>query len=175
MSESGLPQCCHGDMLYLPASNRHWCQLCDRRIDAASVVPTMYERYTYEGRKLDESRELKGGYVGSCPIETHVMQMRDEQSWVHSSKDRWYRMYVDASGFYMQDTRSTVGNCVSWWADGKSGYTTELSKAHVFTEKEAHQASDRDTDVPWPKAVVDAASVTHCRMEPLRRWKEENE
>lgn len=38
---------------------------------------------------------------------------------------------------YIQDIRGYVGNSVSWWAKGGSGYTTNIDKAEVFTEKEA--------------------------------------
>lgn len=57
--------------------------------------------------------------------------------------------------FYLQDNRSYVGNDILWWAD-KGGYTTDLSKAQVWTkEKATSQNRCRETDIPWPKKYVD--------------------
>jgi len=66
---------------------------------------------------------------------------------------------VDAwgDGWYLQDTRSYVGNDVLWWAKDGKGYTTDVSKAHVFTREEAFsQAAMRGVDRAWPKAYIDA-------------------
>jgi hypothetical protein len=60
--------------------------------------------------------------------------------------DRWY----------LQDTRSYVGNDVLWWAKDGLGYTTDVSKAHVFQRDEAfRQAAMRGADKAWPKAYID--------------------
>lgn len=59
--------------------------------------------------------------------------------------------------FYLQDKRQYVGNDILWWAKDGRGYTTDLSMAHVYTKDEAiRQNQSRLTDVPWPKAYVDA-------------------
>lgn len=58
--------------------------------------------------------------------------------------------------FYLQDSRSYVGDGLSFWAEG-GGYTTNIEKAEVRTQKRAvGQHECRDTDIPWPKAYVDA-------------------
>lgn len=58
--------------------------------------------------------------------------------------------------FYLQDSRQIVGNDMMWWALG-GGYTSDVSKAEVFTRDEAQrQHNRRETDVPWPKAYIDA-------------------
>ena len=54
-------------------------------------APTEYEQVTYRGRQICQSRELGSGYCGSGPLDVHVAQMRDPESWVHSSKADWYR------------------------------------------------------------------------------------
>ncbi|WP_457967710.1 hypothetical protein M1D68_16135 [Pseudomonas sp. R4-84] len=58
--------------------------------------------------------------------------------------------------FYLQDSRSHayVGDGLSFWGFGGSGYVTDLDKAQVFTKDGA--CDHRDTDIPWPKAYVDA-------------------
>lgn len=70
--------------------------------------------------------------------------------------------------FYIQDTRQYVGNCVLWWAHERKGYTTEIDKAGVFTEEEAHEITrNRKTDRAWPKDVVDARVSHHVRAGAL--------
>ena len=59
--------------------------------------------------------------------------------------------------YYLQDTRDYVGNDILFWAKGNKGYTTDVSKAEVFTEFEAFKQNQcRDTDRPWPKEYIDA-------------------
>ncbi|WP_367304168.1 hypothetical protein [Burkholderia multivorans] len=59
--------------------------------------------------------------------------------------------------FYLQDSRSFVGNDVMWWAQNGNGYTTDLRKAHVYTQEEAQARHNaRETDIPWPKDYIDA-------------------
>ena len=59
--------------------------------------------------------------------------------------------------FYLQDNRSYVGNDILWWAKDGKGYTTDLSKAEVYTKDDAvRQNESRETDVPWPKTYVDS-------------------
>ena len=53
--------------------------------------------------------------------------------------------------FYIQDTRSFVGNCPMWWGPEGRGYVTRLDEAGRYTEEEAiRQNRARDTDIPWP-------------------------
>lgn len=71
--------------------------------------------------------------------------------------------------FYIQDTRSFVGNCPVWWGPNGNGYVTRLDEAGRFTEQEAiAQNRTRDTDVPWPCAEIDklgriTVDVQHMR------------
>ncbi len=59
--------------------------------------------------------------------------------------------------FYLQDSRSFVGNDVMWWAQNGNGYTTDLRKAHVYTQEEAQARHNAcETDIPWPKEYIDA-------------------
>lgn len=58
--------------------------------------------------------------------------------------------------FYLQDSRGYVGNDMLWWAKDGHGYTTDLSKAHIYTKQEAvSQHNCRETDIPWPKSYID--------------------
>ena len=56
----------------------------------------------------------------------------------------------------VQDTRSHVGNDVLWWGRNGNGYTTDVSKAGVYTREEAFRiAASRGADRAWPKAYID--------------------
>jgi hypothetical protein len=39
----------------------------------------------------------------------------------------------EPDSYYLQDTRSYVGNCPVWWCKDGNGYTTDLRKAHHYT------------------------------------------
>lgn len=67
--------------------------------------------------------------------------------------------------YYVQDTRSVVGNCALFWGKDRSGYVCNLAEAGQYTGKEV--MSMRDTDVPWPVDVVHANTVTHVRTDAL--------
>lgn len=57
--------------------------------------------------------------------------------------------------YYLQDSRSYVGNDILWWCIN-GGYTTDLSKAEVFSKDEAiHNHKSRNSDIPWPKSYID--------------------
>lgn len=65
--------------------------------------------------------------------------------------------YTGPDEFYVQDSRSIVGNDLMWWGIEGIGYTSDVSKARVFTMAQAvAQHQTRDTDIPWPKAYIDA-------------------
>ena len=50
--------------------------------------------------------------------------------------------------YYIQDTRSIVGNCPMFWKHNSCGYTSNLDEALVVSEKKA-LTFDRETDVAW--------------------------
>lgn len=77
----------------------------------------------------------------------------------------------DDKQYYIQDSRTIVGNCVSWWGPNGGGYTCELIMAGVYSGKEARNISDRSSDVAWEKEAVDAIAIKHVRIEPLLRLK----
>lgn len=56
--------------------------------------------------------------------------------------------------FFLQDSRSYVGNNLMWWSRNGS-YTSDLSLARAFSKDEAiRQHDSRETDIPWPVAYV---------------------
>jgi len=71
--------------------------------------------------------------------------------------------------FYLQDSRSYVGNNMLFWS-ASGGYTTDVSKAEVFTLETAQRQHDsRETDIPWPKEYIDARVRPACDMQYVKR------
>lgn len=70
-----------------------------------------------------------------------------------------------AAEYFVQDTRSVVGNCALWWAKDRNGYVCDLRDAGVYTGAEA--AAMRDTDVAWPVKFVRDQVVQHVRSDRL--------
>jgi hypothetical protein len=72
--------------------------------------------------------------------------------------------------FYLQDSRSYVGNDVLWWAFGGKGYTTDVSKAQIYSSSEAQQMHrSRPTDIPWPKEYIDGKTRPAVDMQYINR------
>lgn len=72
--------------------------------------------------------------------------------------------------FYLQDSRSYVGNDVLWWAKDGKGYTTDLSKAHVYSLNDAQAQHDmRPSDIPWPKDYIDGKTRPAVDMQYIKR------
>lgn len=74
------------------------------------------------------------------------------------------------SKFYLQDSRGYVGNDVLWWAKNGAGYTTDLSKAQMYSQEDAQrQHNCRETDIPWPKEYIDARTRPAVDMQYIKR------
>jgi hypothetical protein len=72
--------------------------------------------------------------------------------------------------FYLQDSRSYVGNDVLWWAKNGNGYTTDLRDAHTYTKEDAQAQHDaRETDIPWPKEYIDAKTRPAVDMQYIKK------
>ena len=64
--------------------------------------------------------------------------------------------------YVVQDKRSYVGNDLLFWAKGSNGYTTDLSRAEIFTEEEIQEflkPNARETDIVWPYDYI----LAHAR------------
>jgi len=105
-------------------------------------------RYRADCRRIREAHTGAGEKVEAV---TGGAEMKHERKLIQ--RDRL---------FYLRDDRQVVGNCLLWWAKGRSGYTCNLDNAHVFTEKEAfEQHRSRKTDRPYPKDVIDGIAIRH--------------
>ena len=72
--------------------------------------------------------------------------------------------------YYIQDARSTVGNCVSWWRSNSCGYTIKIDEAGLYSEEEAFRINrNRKTDIPWLKEIVDKCIVRHVCLDDLHK------
>ena len=70
--------------------------------------------------------------------------------------------------FYVQDTRSVVGNSAYWWRLNRRGYTCDLKQAGRFNEKEARSIERmRGTDRAIPCDLVDAIAESHVDLHRL--------
>lgn len=71
--------------------------------------------------------------------------------------------------YYIQDTRTYVGNGVMWWRPEGKGYTSDLNEAwKVPADKAKTMHRHRKTDVPWPCEEIDKQSQRHFDMQNLR-------
>ena len=62
----------------------------------------------------------------------------------------------ESNSYYIQDSRSYVGNCMMFHALEWNGYTCDLTRALVVTKEVALQTMlHRPTDIPWPKEYID--------------------
>lgn len=77
---------------------------------------------------------------------------------------------MSADEFYLQDSRSYVGNDIQFWAKDGKGCTTDVSKAHVYTKAEAvAQHNSRESDIPWPKSYIDGKTRPAVDMQYVKR------
>ena len=72
--------------------------------------------------------------------------------------------------YYMQDSRSYVGNDIMFWAKNGNGYTTDLRLAEVYTKEEeaVSMHKSRSTDIPWPKDYIDAKTRPAVDMQYVK-------
>jgi hypothetical protein len=59
-----------------------------------------------------------------------------------------------------------------FWSEGRSGYTCELDKAHIFNEDEAFSQHRSRPDIDWPLPLDVARSlvVQHVQREAVLDW-----
>jgi hypothetical protein len=71
--------------------------------------------------------------------------------------------------YYVQDSRSYVGNSILWWGLGSSGYVTQLKDAQKYTKDEILKrfSDGRETDIIWQASHVEANIRTHVDAQYL--------
>jgi hypothetical protein len=79
---------------------------------------------------------------------------------------------VDDALYFIQDTRSVVGNCGSWWAPNGAGYVCCIDEAGQY--RGDYVRSLRDTDVPWPIEHVLKHVVRHVRVDTQAFWRHDD-
>lgn len=65
--------------------------------------------------------------------------------------------------YYVQDLRTFVGNCGSWWAPNGAGYVCCIDDAGQYRGDQVKGM--RGTDIPWPVEYVLAHVVRHVRTD----------
>jgi hypothetical protein len=72
--------------------------------------------------------------------------------------------------YYIQDTRSYVGNSVLWWRVGGAGYTANVDEAGTYSEEEAERIREnRPTDKPIPEDVVKESMSMHVDVQKMHK------
>lgn len=70
--------------------------------------------------------------------------------------------------FLLQDSRTYTGGDLMFWAAGGKGYTTDVGRAQSYSKEEAMRLhAIRPTDIPWPKAYLEARSQPAVDMQYL--------
>lgn len=67
--------------------------------------------------------------------------------------------------FYIQDKRQIIGNCMVFWRKKGRGYTTDLTDAMVVQA----DWKERDTDILWPKDLMDSLAKPRVDHQDLPR------
>lgn len=75
--------------------------------------------------------------------------------------------------FYVQDTRTIVGNCAMFECHNRHGYTTDLAKAGMFTRAAAERIVKDGGRRMFPALAVHELKVVHVRHEALDRLAKE--
>ncbi len=71
-----------------------------------------------------------------------------------------------AALYYVQDSRTIVGNCISWWCPDGAGYACNLADAGTYTG--AKVLGMREHDIPWPAELVEASARRYVDWQILR-------
>lgn len=120
-------------------------------VGAALVAKAPNSRSCLEAIALDAAALLGKGAVAL--IEATFNRYQQEES-------------EEEPLFYLQDTRTYVGNSVLWWCPDGAGYTTHIDRAGKFTAAQVARYQ-RETDVPWPVEVVDGLWSQHVDAQDL--------
>lgn len=83
-----------------------------------------------------------------------------------TKRDGFGKKIRDDVRYYVQDTRSVVGNCALFWGKDRSGYVCGLHEAGIYTADDV-RGMDRKTDIPWPESFVREVAISHVRVERL--------
>ena len=75
---------------------------------------------------------------------------------------------IDPSKLYfIQDSRSYVGNMMLFWGPERSGYLCCIDDAGRYPGSDL--PGGRDTDVPWPVEYIEAKSARYVDAQRVRR------
>lgn len=73
--------------------------------------------------------------------------------------------------YYVQDSRSYLGNLVYWWAKGSNGYTTYIDKAEKYTKEQLIKnfKNTSSTNLFWSVKHVNEKISKHVDIQNLDR------
>lgn len=67
--------------------------------------------------------------------------------------------------YYIQDTRTYVGNSMSWWRKEGHGYTCDIREAELFTLARAEEICRTSHFKMWPRTYIDSRVSHHIDMQ----------
>ena len=71
--------------------------------------------------------------------------------------------------FYIQNTRSYVGNSMRWWRFNDSDYVCDIQKARVFAKTAAEKLCKLSSYLKmWPKEFIDGHVEHHVNRKNMR-------
>ena len=121
-----------------------------------SYLSIKVRRAKENDRVIFEGRETKRHFV------EEILRTREK---VKAKTDAIMK-FPDDSSFYVQ--HGYVGNCISFWALGGSGYVTDISKAQKYTRAQILEqfVRGRDEDKIWlademEKKVISVVDAQH--------------
>lgn len=71
--------------------------------------------------------------------------------------------------YYIQDSRTFVGNCVVFWGPNGAGYTCHLDNAGIYSLEEARSRTERESDLFIPVEDIQPIASLMVDMQRLRR------
>lgn len=95
----------------------------------------------FEGKKM--SRELANIKIG---FQKRMNKVKEHES----------------DFFFVQDSRTYIGNSIVFWALNSNGYTSDPMKAHRFTKEEILKSEWRETDKIIPYEDVLKSLKIYC-------------
>ena len=66
--------------------------------------------------------------------------------------------------YYIQDSRSYLGNAILWWGLNSQGYTADLNKAQKYTKEEAIKILDETLEAHSDEEIRETARSVKALM-----------
>lgn len=116
------------------------------------------EQQCKESAEQSLAAEKKLSEAISRDCNNTALERNELASQLAAERQRVAGFTLPSDGFYLQDSRTYVGNDMVWWAKDGNGYTTDLRKAHLFTAQDVAKGVSRADDIFWPASYINSLS-----------------